>query len=77
MPEIGETLHCEQEWSNHEDPYAVSVMKDDTIIGHVPCEKLCVVWYFIEQNGIVNCQIFASFGLLFYVKESVQLKHLS
>jgi len=33
-PEIGETLWCEQKRSNHEDPYAVSVMKDDTIVGH-------------------------------------------
>jgi len=27
MPEIGETLHCEQERSNHKDPYAASMMK--------------------------------------------------
>jgi len=39
MSEIGETLHCEQEQRNHKDPYAVSVMKDDTIVGHAPHEK--------------------------------------
>jgi len=59
MPEIGETLHCEQEWSNHEDPCTVRMMEDDTIVGHVPHEKSCIVWYFIKHDGIVNCQVSA------------------
>ena len=37
MPELGEILQCEQERENPEDSYAVSVMKADTIVGHVPC----------------------------------------
>ena len=56
---IGEILHCEQETGNTEDSYAVSVVKGDTIVGHVPCEKSHVVWHFIEHNGIVNCQVTA------------------
>ena len=58
-PAIGETLCCEQERNNLEDPYAVSVMKDDIIVGHIPCKKSHIVWYFIEHDGIVNCQITA------------------
>ena len=44
-PELGKILQCEQERGNTEDSYAVSVMKADTIVGHVPCEKSHVVWY--------------------------------
>ena len=35
-------------WPNLEDSFTVSKIKDDTIIGHVPCKKSCVVWYFKE-----------------------------
>jgi len=42
MLEIGENLGCEQERSNHEDPYTVSKMEDDTIVGHVPHKKSCI-----------------------------------
>ena len=39
MPEIGEILQCEQERGNPENSYAVSMTKDDTIVGHVPHEE--------------------------------------
>ena len=42
-PEIGKILQCKQERTNLEDSYTVSIMKDDTIVGHILCEKLCVV----------------------------------
>ena len=35
MPEIGKILQCKQERGNLEDLLAVSVMKSDTIAGHV------------------------------------------
>ena len=38
MPEIGEVLQCKWERGNPEDSYTVSIMKDDTIVGHVPCK---------------------------------------
>ena len=57
MPEIGEILECKQERGNPEDLYAISITKDDTIIGHVPREKLRVVWYFLEHDGTVTCQV--------------------
>ena len=57
MPEIGEILKCKQERGNPEDLYGVSVLKDDTIVGHVPHEKSRVVWYFLEYDGTVTCQI--------------------
>ena len=57
MPEIGEILECMQERGNPEDLYAVSVLKDDTIVRHVPCEKSRVVWYFLEHDRTVTCQV--------------------
>ena len=35
-PVIYEILICSQEHENSEDPFAVSVMKGDDIVGHVP-----------------------------------------
>ena len=57
MPEISEILKCKQERGNPEDLYAVSVIKDDTIVGHVSREKSRVVWYFLEHDGTVTCQV--------------------
>ena len=34
---IGENLTCRREPTNESDRYAVAVMKDDTVIGHLPC----------------------------------------
>ena len=40
---IEEVLDCQRETTNSEDGYAVAVIKDGTIIGHVPLRisKLC------------------------------------
>ena len=54
MPKLGKILQCEQEIGNLEDSYAVSVMKADTIVGHVPREKSRVVWCFIEHDIVVT-----------------------
>ena len=32
-------------------------MKDGTIVRHVPREKSQIVWYFIDHDGIVSCEI--------------------
>ena len=37
--------------------YAVSIMKGDTIVEHVPHEKSHVPWYFIRPDGAVTCQV--------------------
>lgn len=38
---IGEQLECVRESSNAKDRYAVAVIKDDTLVGHIP--RLCSV----------------------------------
>ena len=56
-PEIGEFLKCKQKRGNLEDLHTVSIIKDDTIVGRVPREKLRVVLYFLEHDGTVTCQV--------------------
>ena len=52
---IGGILTSDQEHGNSEDSFAISVINDGNIVGHVPHEVLCIVWYFIEHDGSVNC----------------------
>jgi len=55
-PFVGEVLHVEQEAHNPEDRFAVAVLKTG-IVGHVPREISRIVWYFIEHNGTVSCEV--------------------
>ena len=43
---VGEELACDRERANSEDPFVVAVMKDETIIGHVPrrISAVCVMF---------------------------------
>ena len=42
---------------NAQDRFAVAIVKDDIIVGHVPREVLHLVWHFIEHDGTVNCEV--------------------
>ena len=50
--EIGEILRCEQERGNLEDSCAVWVIKDATIVGHVPHEKSRVECISLNTTGL-------------------------
>ena len=41
-PFVGEILNVQQEVHNVEDHFAVAVVKNKTIVGHVPCEVSCL-----------------------------------
>jgi len=56
-PLIGEILFCDREEGNSEDSFAISVIKDGNIVGHVPREASRIVWYFIEHGGSIDCHI--------------------
>ena len=56
-PFIGEVLHVEQEAHNDEDCFAVAIIKTGKIVGHVPREISCLVWYFIEHDGTVSSEV--------------------
>ena len=50
---VGEVLRVEQETHNAQDCFTVTIVKDNTIVGHVPCEVSHLVWHFIEHDGII------------------------
>ena len=45
---FGEVLQCQRERTNRHDPYAVAVVKDGNVIGHVP-RKLSAICAIILQ----------------------------
>ena len=45
-PVVGETLNCEREDRNPQDPYAIDVKKVGTAVGHVPRVISCICTLF-------------------------------
>lgn len=58
MPDnlINEELSTMLEHGNHEDAYAVSIMKSAIIVGHVPRELSKNCWNFIARDGGSKCE---------------------
>ena len=56
-PAVGERFICETETNNAHDRFAVSVMKDDAIIGHVPRRFSSVCSIFLRKGGDLSCEI--------------------
>ena len=59
-PVIGEELICRQEPSNTMDPYAVLVIEDSIIVGHLPRNISAVCAHFIDLGGRINCCVTGS-----------------
>jgi len=53
----GEELMCEHEPSNGRDRYAVAVIKDDEIIGHLPRKILRICSLFLLRGGSIKCRV--------------------
>ena len=47
-PGLGESVCCEREDRNPQDPYAVGLKKDDTTVGHVPRTISCICTLFLR-----------------------------
>lgn len=56
-PHVGEILHTRKEAVNHHDRFAVAVLKEDRIVGHIPREVSKTAWYFLEHGGEIRCEI--------------------
>ena len=52
-PPVGETVDCEREDRNPEDPYAVALRKDSVTVGHVPRTISCICTLFLRRGGII------------------------
>ena len=56
-PVVGETLNAEREKNNPADKYAVSVMKDGNIVGHVPRKISKTAAFFLKHGGTLRCTV--------------------
>lgn len=56
-PEVGEILQLRTEDNNEHDEYAVAVVKESHVIGHVPRSMSRVCWFFLKQGDRMSCQI--------------------
>ena len=56
-PSVGETVNCECEGRNPEDPYAVALQKDGIIVGHVPRTISCVCLLFLRCGKAIQCTV--------------------
>jgi len=54
---IGEFLVCEREPMNSSDRYAVAVLKDDVVVGHLPRHLSRILSLFLFRNGTIDCVV--------------------
>lgn len=53
----GELLQCRREPNNIYDPFAVSVVKDGTVVGHLPRKCTAVFSLFLRRSGTIVCRV--------------------
>ena len=56
-PAIGEKLQADQELDNEVDKFAVKVVKNNEIVGHLPREYSRILWYFIARGGKICVEL--------------------
>ncbi len=56
-PVVNDEHSVQQERGNAEDQYAVAIINNDLIVGHVPRELSQIFWFFIERGGEISCRI--------------------
>lgn len=54
IPNLGDRFGVKIEEANIHDRYAVAIVVDDRITGHMPREFSKAVYYFIKNNGVVQ-----------------------
>ncbi len=57
---VGEELPCQWETVNPRDPFAVAVLRDDAIVGHIPRKISSICSLFLRRNGLISCQVTGS-----------------
>ena len=55
---IREELECKRERRNSHDIYAAAVLKDDIVVGHLPCTVSHTCSLFLRRGGSILCQVF-------------------
>ena len=57
IPVVGETVNCEREDRNPQDPYAVGLKKDGTTVGHVPRTISCICTLLLRRGGVIEATV--------------------
>ena len=56
----GEELPCERETGNRVDAFAVAVMKDGTVVGHVPKKISSICSLYLRRGRSIICRVTGS-----------------
>ena len=56
----GKVLICRREPTNSADRYAVAVLKEETIIGHLPRKMSKICSLFLRRGGSIRCKVTGS-----------------
>lgn len=59
-PVVGQLLQVQAETGNSHDAYAIAVILDDNLVGHLPREFSRVAFYFLQHGGRITCEITGS-----------------
>ena len=54
---VGEDLKCQRELSNPKDRYAIVVLRDGTIVGHLPEKISLPCSLFVRRGGTTLCRV--------------------
>ena len=54
---VGQILPCQRKGGNIQDSYAIAVVKEGVIVGHVPRATSAVCYLFLRRNGTLRCQV--------------------
>lgn len=54
---MGEQLSCQRETGNNKDRYAVAVLRDCTIVRHVPWKISAACTLFLQRKGSIHCVV--------------------
>ena len=58
-PTIGKKLQADQEFGNEANKFAMKVVKNNEIVGHLPREHLQTSWYFITRGRKIYMEVTA------------------
>ena len=56
-PAIGEQLPCRREIGNNKDWNAVAILRDCTMVGHVPRKISAACALFLQREGSIHCVV--------------------
>ena len=54
---VGEELYCQHERDNFKDLFAIAVMKESLIVGHVPKNISPICSVFLQSSSMITCKV--------------------